>query len=704
MKLSNIEINNFRQYYNSVSIDLTTKSDQNIILIGGRNGYGKTNLLLSIVWCFYGEKISQIDDNFKKEIQKEKNYSSFMQQSINWTARKENKETFSVSILVSEIELPELNRLNSNSESVMITRTFNVVSMNEQLSIFDPISNIEIFDDEADKINFINDYIIPIDAAKFVFFDAEKISEIANLSIKEEGSFINDALGKILGLDTYDTLIEDIEFYINNLKKESATKNLQEQIIDRENAVKLSENKIFGENGLEEKNAEFQKKIDDLKKEIRKYDTLISQHSKQGNSIFDRDKTLSEIEKLKTKELELSEKFNELSEIIPLAILTGKLEEVNEHLEIQEKNEVSQNSSKENSEKIENFIELLFNKPPEPDNSSMSFKDKLFYYEKAQYLGSELFSNIRDYQELEFDHDLNNAEKNLISDAINLVNSQSKDLFDTTTKEFNEVQIKLSELNKILSKVDADQEDDFILETIAEKETAEHKITSHNIAIGENKEQVRKLQKDILRLKQELTGFVKKVDVNAQNKLKIKESQKYIDVLNSFLDEQKSKHKDSLEKTILSELRNLLHKLNSNDNQNKFIEDVKVTILASGQGMKITLLDQDDNEIRKESLASGEKQIYIYSLIKAILTESIRSLPIFIDTPLGRLDEEHRDNITKKYYPALSEQVVLFSTNSEITPKRYKDISDNISKSYLLFNDGANTNLKKGYFNTTNND
>jgi DNA sulfur modification protein DndD len=114
--------------------------------------------------------------------------------------------------------------------------------------------------------------------------------------------------------------------------------------------------------------------------------------------------------------------------------------------------------------------------------------------------------------------------------------------------------------------------------------------------------------------------------------------------------------------------------------------------------MKITLLDQDDSEIRKESLSSGEKQIYISCLIKAILNESINSLPIFIDTPLGRLDEEHRDNITKKYYPALSQQVVLFSTNSEITPKRYKDILNNISKSYLLVNDGANTNLKTGYY------
>lgn len=700
MKFSNIEINNFRQYYNSVNVDLETNDERNIVIIGGRNGYGKTNFLLAIVWCLFGDKISQIDENFKKEIQKEKNYSSFMQQSINWTAKKENITKFSVSIKISDIELPELRTLNSNTDSILIKRTFDVASMNEALSIIDVDSNLEIFDDESDKINFINDYIIPIDAAKFVFFDAEKIAEIANLSIKDEGSFINDALGKILGLDTFETLIEDIEFYINSLKKEGASKNLQEQIINNEKAIEISEDQI---NNLEEENAERLKEIDDLKKKIREYDNLISQHSKQGNSTFDRNAVIIEIDKLKTKELELNERFNELSEIIPLAILTGKLEEVKEHLEIQEKNELSQNSSKENSDKIENFIELLFNKPPEPENSTMSLKDKMFYYEKAQTLGSQLFKENGEYTELEFEHDLNNSEEKLIADAINLVNTQSKDLFESTIEEFNEIKVKLSDLNKTLSKVDADLEDELILDYSSKKETADYNITEKNRQIGENNQQIIKLKSDIVRLNQQLVTLVKKVDINEQNKLKIQKSNQFIDVLNQFLDEQKNKHKDSLEETILSELKILMHKLNSEHNQTKFIEDVKVTILASGQGMKITLFDQDDNEIRKESLSSGEKQIYISCLIKAILKESVKNLPIFIDTPLGRLDEEHRDSITKKYYPALSEQVVLFSTNSEITPKRFKEISGNISKSYLLFNDGVNTNLKNGYFNSYEN-
>ena len=700
MKLSSLVINNFRQYYNSVSIDLSINSEQNIVLIGGGNGYGKTNFLISIVWCLYGRQIEKVDDNFRQEIKKEKNYDSFMLQSLNWTAKKENIDNFSVSITVSDIQLPHIKNLNTNTKSVIITRTFNITSMHEKLSIIEPTSKVEFFDDESDKINFINDYIIPIDAAKFVFFDAEKISEIANLSIKDEGSFINDALGKILGLDTYDNLIEDIEFYISNLKKEGATSNLQETIIDREKQIELS--RIDIEN-LEEENAEKLKEIDDLKKTIREYDNLISQYSRQGNSTFDRESVLLQIEKLETKELELSERFNELSEVIPLAILTGKLEEVSEYINIQERNLALQNSSKENSEKIENFIELLFNKPPEPDNSTMSFKDKLFYYEKAKKLGAELFSNRENYQKLEFKHDLNNSEKNLIYDAVNLVNSQSRDLFETVIEEFNKTRIELADFNKTLSKIDADLEDELILNYSSKKDTADHNITVNNREIGENNQKIDKLRGDIVRLNQQLSVLVKKVDINAKNKLKIKESQKYIDSLNLFLEEQKNTHKDSLEKAILSELKILMHKLSSEENQIKFIEDVKVIILAAGQGMKVTLLDQNDNEIRKESLSSGEKQIYISCLIKAILNESIQSLPIFIDTPLGRLDEEHRDNITKKYYPELSEQVVLFSTNSEITPKRYKDISENISRSYLLSNDGANTILKTGYFQSYEN-
>ena len=699
MKFTEININNFRQYYNNVNIDLTTNSEKNIILIGGKNGYGKTNLLLSVVWCLYGEKISQVDENFKREIQKEKNYSLFMKQSINTTAKNENKNIFSVDLMISEIELPHIQSLKKSTNSIRIKREFNVSSMDETLSISDPISNTELFADDFDKINFINDYVIPLDAAKFVFFDAEKIAEIANLSIKDEGSFINDALGKILGLDTYETLIEDLEYYANNLKKEGATKNLQEQLIDSEKAIELSKNNI---EQLEEDKADKQKKIDDLKKQIRVYSDNISLHSKQRNSSVDPSLIVQQIEILKAKEVELEALFNELSEIIPLTILTGKLEEIKEHISIQEQNDISVASANENSKKIENFIELLFNKPPEPSESTMSLKDKMFYYNKAQNLGAELFNQDGESIDLEFDYDLNNSEKKLINDTINLVNGQSKDLFEKTIDEYNSIKTQISELNKTLSKIEADLEDELILEYSSKKENAERKISEYHESIGINKGNIEKLQKDIVRLSQQYQTLLKKVEINQQNRLKINKCNEYLNVLKAFVYEQKELKKEILGKNILSEMQRLMHKLKAKGNN--FVTDVKVTILADGNGMKITLFNSSDEEIKKEILSQGEKQLYISSLIKAILKESIQSLPIFIDTPLGRLDDEHIKNILLYYYPDLSEQVVILSTNNEITPKRLKDISNSVSKSYLMVNDGINTNIISGYFNNISND
>ncbi len=138
-----------------------------------------------------------------------------------------------------------------------------------------------------------------------------------------------------------------------------------------------------------------------------------------------------------------------------------------------------------------------------------------------------------------------------------------------------------------------------------------------------------------------------------------------------------------------------MHKLKDN---NQFITNVKVTTLLEDEGMKIDLYNSDDEIIKKEVLSQGEKQLYVSSLIKAILKESIQKLPIFIDSPLGRLDSDHIKNMLLHYYPNLSEQVVIFPTDNEITPERLKDIKSNVSKSYLLIDDGANTKLKNGYY------
>lgn len=695
MKISKVVLKNFRQYYGNVSVDLETDSEKNIVIVGGKNGYGKTNFLLSIVWCLYGEKIMQIDESFKREIQKDTNYQKFLKQTINWDSIEDANDRFSVEVTMSDLDLPV--HFNVVNNCLSIRREFIVDRQDENLFIQD-IHGKELFSDSDDKINFINDYLIPLEAAKFVFFDAEKIASWAELSTKEEGSVLNDALGKLLGLDIYENLKEDLLTYSNNLKKEGANSNIKEQIINTEKTIELNKDRI---EEIDVKSAHNENEIKSIKEKIKGYQGFLNQNSKKETTTLNREDIFKNILTLKEKQEEFERRFNELSELIPLAMLGGKIEEVVEQIEIQEKLYTENELNSDTRIKLDRFIEKLFNHPPEPLDGSMTLKNKIFYSDKAQGILNELFIVTGQNTKPEYELDLNNADKDLIFKSSALIGQQSKELFESTISGFNEIQLQIIEKEKQLRIIDSDLQDETLLEIIINKDEADRlleKTIADNGALANQKD---KLLKDNTRLNQQYNILLQKSNVNQVIKDKIAATNKYINTLQIFIDGQKKIKKDSLAKNLLLELKKLMHKLQSEDSS--FIEDTQIDILPDGKGLKVSILDADGNDVPKESFSTGEKQIYISCLIKSILKEAILNFPIFIDTPLGRLDHEHIENILKDYYPELSSQVVLLATNNEITPRRFKGISSKVAKSYLIVNENRKSTFKKGYFQSYEN-
>lgn len=407
MKIDNISLINFRQYYGNVSIDLQTNGSKNIILIGGKNGYGKTNFLIALVWCFYGEKISQVDETFKKEIQKDINYSKFIKQCLNWDAQSEGTNKFSIQLAISDIEMPENSLIPfGENQKCIIKREYDVQSMNETLSIVSADSLKEIFNSEEEKANFINNYLIPIEIAKFVFFDAEKIASLAELSTKEEASIFNDALGKLLGLDIYKNLEDDLKIYTDTLKKEEANINIREQLTNSEKTVDLNSLKI---NSIDEKIAQNENTIVKKKEKIREYNDFLNSNAQKNELSYNREKLLETQKQLEQKASELANRFNELSEIIPLAMLAGKLDEVAENLYLEEQNRFTRDNTNEMTEKIDLLVEQIFNQPPYPENTQMSIKHKIFYSQKFQEAFNAVFSNKETITEIDFEHDLSNS-------------------------------------------------------------------------------------------------------------------------------------------------------------------------------------------------------------------------------------------------------------------------------------------------------
>jgi DNA sulfur modification protein DndD len=71
-----------------------------------------------------------------------------------------------------------------------------------------------------------------------------------------------------------------------------------------------------------------------------------------------------------------------------------------------------------------------------------------------------------------------------------------------------------------------------------------------------------------------------------------------------------------------------------------------------------------------------------------------------IDTPLGRLDADHRSHLVERYFPHASHQVIILSTDTEIDKTYFHELAPAVSHSYRVqyaVNDARST-VETGYF------
>jgi DNA sulfur modification protein DndD len=114
----------------------------------------------------------------------------------------------------------------------------------------------------------------------------------------------------------------------------------------------------------------------------------------------------------------------------------------------------------------------------------------------------------------------------------------------------------------------------------------------------------------------------------------------------------------------------------------------------------IKLTGGDGRPLPFSSLSAGERQLLATSLLWGLAKASGRPLPTIIDTPLGRLDSSHRRHLLERYFPVASHQVILLSTDEEITETNLTKIQPFVGRSYQLMYDEQlrSTTIQPGYF------
>jgi len=315
MIIRKISLNNFKIYYGEQKLSFFSEGKNNISIVAGNNGFGKTSLLSSLLWCLYGKLIIDVDEKYRKDVYEAGGYRKFAGHNLNRQAKSEGIAEYAVSIELADVIIPTVP-----CNSLLIRRTFNTEKEEDKIHIEIDGTESELTEFVGPEI-FINDFILPKEIAKFFFFDSEKIVSLAEMKSSEEKKKLSTAYSEVLGIKKYENLKSNLEDLRIRFRRHSATAKDKIKFNELQKDLKQI-NQLIGFNSEQIEMLE-EERLRNIKISEQYQEKLI----REGNSI-----SVEELAELKKIREELSEegkkirnKIKNFLELAPFAFAAGKL-------------------------------------------------------------------------------------------------------------------------------------------------------------------------------------------------------------------------------------------------------------------------------------------------------------------------------------------------------------------------------------------
>lgn len=664
---------------------MSPTDNKNLVVVSGNNGFGKTTFLMSLVWCLYGRQMEKVDDLYRKEIAEKGGYSKYIGNSLNFEAKKNGETRFSVSITFTNVEIPD-----TTCTDITIVRSYDsATNCDDELDIYIDGKKNDLFIGSKEEIAkeeeiFIRDYILPIEIAKFFFFDAEKIVSFAQINTPEQRQDLSRAYSQVLGIQKYDDLKNELERIQDDYRSESA--NTKEKTDFNELIAKI--------NNEEDEISSLQNDITELGKsrDIKNYEQKDLQVKliREGDLMTksDLDKLNNEREVLKKEKEEAEAGLKELYNLIPFGLSGELISQIVEQLKKEreyKQNRVQLDGVNEKTDSILSDIEIAKHQLP----YTIDIKARNFYESQIKNLIKKYFySNIDDekFEHFSMLHDFTAIQEN---DFMQLVANvkKSKALFEDLDNRYKKTKAELFTVERKIREAEKNAESEYTQDLRKKRDCIEEDIRNIDIQIGQDKQRIEDLSASLKIHRQQKELLSKKIEVSKQNKAVDEEASRLIYTIQKFLIRFKEEKKKSLAKRLEEKLKSYLHKKN-------LVDKVVVDINGNGDDIDICLLNSEGRKIDNSILSMGEKQMFASALLSALVDETEIEFPVFIDSPMQKFDTSHTKNVLTQFYPSVSKQVVLFPLlKKELTEEEYNLIKPIVSRSYLINNNKAGSNF-----------
>ena len=660
MLIKKIKATNFKTYLN-LDLDISVEQDKPIILIGGANGGGKTTLFESIYGALYGLQIHNV-----KQFKELLNAGS---------AGHEDEKIM--------LELHFTGKVLNEVQQYILTRTYMLnpsgmpvesVKLNMNGTIFTygtatpPAQRAE----QEAQVNKIIKANLPQELSRYFLFDA---MEAGNL-LKEDqlNRVIKENIENVMGFNKYMVLAKGAE----HLFQEYTAQRLQLENEKQEYLLLLEQKKKQEENiSLLQLQLQDALQYSVANKEL--YDNLkggLNQESTIKNKI---DQTRQQVDTILKKEGLYHDELDEFVKEIELNVCLPKMteaikSEINLILKVKSQQE-QQNNSNISPEQIEAISKTIVQYLKE---NSLILKD-ITTEELVDYVISASNNNSEKdfYDFLEF------SEVKALENLLNIKTSNSFPILNQQQIELNVSlnQIPLLETQIENMRAQITGRDYTLLKAYEDNESG---IKKHETGISDSNGEIAKIEKRLhqfdIQTSQEpdpkyetlgrLKGFFEDV---ANRLLKVKKQQIELK-MKQDLNINLAAYKDVIERVELSEnLKDLTFKI----------------------------YHKAGNELYLNQLNTASKQVVIQVLLKSLHEFGDYDPPVMIDTVMGVLDETSRATVLENYFPELSQQTILLSSDSEIrTGKDLEKILPFISKAFTLKRDREKqyTEIDNGYF------
>lgn len=656
MILKKIKLNNFRQFRGSQQIDFAWGTAGKVTVIFGENGRGKTGIYRALLFGLYGEKRltqdAQIDDRELYLV----NYPEM-------EARAGEKKPVEARVYLEFTHSGETYQIERSMRGMLDNGEVFQEDSGVRLVILDEVGNATTTRDPnvvADKVGRILDRAL----REYFLFDGEKIERLTRASSEQRGE-ISAGVRKLLDIDTLETAINATTHLRKYFDSELETRATGEhaRVIKqlRENEERSSK--------LKERSATIEEELQRAAKEKKQVDAELEK--------------IQEIRDLLSKRLNLEKTEKELETQI-----AGLLQEMKDRT-----GRTALLLVRKTTDKVFGDIDKRKEKHEIPSEIRRDLIDRLIsdglcICGTSIKSGSDELRKITQWRDRTPDIQTEDSMLNLWR-YLSIVRSQYEDICLATETVLQKYALANSELHETRRK----------LENLRQKIGSTKRTDAANLDKHrwEIERKIIKLEEEKKRVQDELLVLRDAYEQLQQQRKEIEKEQRILDEFSrrANLAVATSDALKRIHKEFTGETRDLISR-----SATKYFRELLDH--ESQQTLRDVVVDSDysiqvHDRWQKPFLANisaGQRQImsiaFIAALARAAAGTDVLEMPLFMDTPFGRLSHEHRRNLLE-HVPDWCTQWILLATDTEFGQFEEKILrkTGKWTKFYLLKGAGA---------------